>query len=1074
MVRFILTCGFCLYLTGALTQPLDSLIHSGFHLEKARALVDSGEHESAIRHLKYIDRRDTNYIQALVTLSGAYLANNQHQLAIETSGKGLAKPSAVRARLLLTQAAAYAQSNDYAKADSIYKLGAREYPFFTSFLVEHGKMWYEAGRYRDAESLFLKSLETSPYVATPHLHLGIIAMLRGEKTHGMMAMGIYLALRNQSNRQLVTLESFVKNELTDESTIEPSKSNPFARLDEIIRSRLAMESEYKTRIPIDAGVVRQFQLMFDQLAKNDYPTDNPTTKYYLPIYKRLIAESMQEPFMYHILQSTSIKVVPEWTKKNQKVLDQFYKVANSAIQQIRTTKTLDSSWGYQKPVSFHYNEDNQVESIGENDQAGEPDGLWYYYFPNGVRQAEGRYKAGKKIGSWKYYNDSGYLTAVENFDTGERLLYTERGEPWQKYTQKEAIEGEVFLYYPCGEVSEQLNYRNGQQQGVSKVLSPTGGVVEKLNYVSDTLQGPYESFYDTGEKRTIVNYKSGLMHGKYIRYHQNGKVESEGAYERGKATGAWKFYHTNGVVSEEGQYNNDEPSGVFRYYSRKGQLLEIRPYGANDKLHGQNQFFVNGKLHFELSFDSGRVVKAVYYNEAGEPAHTYTEKDGRLAGKGYMPTGELRVEFEYAEGLATGKWRYFDRWGNLESEYEYQGGKLHGKGVEYYANGKVKSVNHYENGETNGLYQSFHANGTLNTTGWYVDGKQEQLWLSYHLSGKVRTEDYFLSGVLTGESFYYNPDGSVFSRFDYVNGKIEDAVVFSAKGESELKRTGNGSSYNVVTYSRSGKELSTLGIQCGNNHGPAITRFADGRPFIENEFFNNKRNGPFKRYSTSGSLELEGYYQMGNSERIWSWYYPNGQLEVRGMFVADERDSVWVYYHENGKMSARHEFENGERHGITQFFNFGGALVMEYQYIKGDLVAWRAPGAAQWTPFNGSGVIRSKYPNGVVAFEDSFKNGQLHGSRKFFFENGVLFKEIQFQEGLDHGVNVVNYPTGKPRLRAHYAFDENHGLIEYYSPDGTLSETGQYVEGVANGTFSFFKNGKKTSETEFWYGSPIE
>src|SRR5262249_12462341 len=155
---------------------------------------------------------------------------------------------------------------------------------------------------------------------------------RGQKVRGMFSMGVYLALNNSANGQLVLLEHFVKNELTDENTI-PTSVNPYARLDEIIRAKISFEDEYKTKIPIDIGIVRQYQLLFEQLGEQVYSADDPWTRFYFAFYNDLRKSNVQEAFMYHILESAPQKVVKQWKEKNKKLMQQFFDAANTSLTQ---------------------------------------------------------------------------------------------------------------------------------------------------------------------------------------------------------------------------------------------------------------------------------------------------------------------------------------------------------------------------------------------------------------------------------------------------------------------------------------------------------------------------------------------------------------------------------------------------------------------------------------------------------------------------------------------------------------------------------------------------------------------
>lgn len=459
MIRCILFFIVTSFFSTHLVAQQDSLVNSGHQLERAKILSDSGKYEPAIKELKRIDPRDTNYVVALSRLTDAYLSIGEYREAIKVTEEGLNQASSHRSDFLVSQGMAYTQLGEYEKASNVFDLGINEFPFYPAFVLQKGKMYYVQKRYDEAEKLFFQGLELSPFNSISHLHLAIISMLRGEKVRGMMAMGLFLSINNQNNKQLVSLERFVKNQITDEGTIPPSSANPFARLDGIIRSRVAMESGYKHRIPIDAGIVRQYQLLFDQLALQQYNSADPWISFYLPVYQEIMKNNVQEAFVYHMLQSSSIKEVPEWTKKNKPVLEKFYGVVNTSMRKWREKKTLPQM-GYREEVTCWYDDDSRLESIGNKNAKGDEIGLWHFYHLNGALKAMGHFNdQGNKKGVWQYYNDLGHKIVLENHDTGLYERFTREGKPAQRYFLKDGkANGEVILYYDCGAVRERLNY----------------------------------------------------------------------------------------------------------------------------------------------------------------------------------------------------------------------------------------------------------------------------------------------------------------------------------------------------------------------------------------------------------------------------------------------------------------------------------------------------------------------------------------------------------------------------------------------------------------------------------------
>jgi uncharacterized protein len=1063
----------CSYLHGF--GQVDSLVNSGIQLEKAKVLTDSGLFDLAIKEIKRIEPRDTNYMTSLSSLVDLFLSKEQYLEAIETAQLGLEKPTSLRSNFMIAQGMAFTRAGEYEKAKAIFDAGIKEFPFYPAFILQKGKMYYAQGAYDEAEKLFLQALQLSPFNSISHLHLGIISMVRGEKVRGMMAMGIYLAINNTSNKQLVILEKFVKDELTDEFTVPPSTENAFTRLDGILRSRIAFEKGYKTRIPIDAGVIKQYQLMFDQLALQEYTSNDPWIKYYLPVYKQLIKNNLQDAFMYHLLKSTSIKQVPEWTKKNQSTLDRLYDVVNTTMKQLRGTKILPEL-GYKEAVTCWYDDNAQLESVGNKNAKDQKIGLWYFYFQNGVMKAKGDFdNQGNKKGIWKYYNNSGYLINIENFDTGLRERYTSEGKPWQKYyLRNEEVDGEVFIYYDCDALKEHLNYRNNKRNGSGEIYSINGTVLERFTYLNDSLNGKYESFFETGEKQLISNYQHGNLQGVIKRFHRNGKVFSQGEYKVGKATGNWKFYYDNGQVSEEGQYIDDNPTGEFRYYDRKGRLTELRNYNSDGKVQGENAYYNQGILHYKFINENGKMTASTYYDLTGKEIAQYKEENGIMKGRTHFPTGEVRSEYEYKDGKAIGVWKYYSRTGNLESEYEYADDEIHGTVVEYHPNGEIKVKVYYQHGVKHGPYQEYFSNGRIRARGWFQDGMTQQRWLYYHPNGVIKSDEYFLNNQQVGIAYYYAQDGKLFSYDEMMNEKILDYKIFNDQTEQVSTIENNEGKVDVISKYKTGIELQRIEILCGMLNGKNSIQFSDGTRFRSRNYLNGKLSGQIERTDAFGKLLNKGSYVDGNSEGIWTWYYSSGNKETIGNYLNDERDSVWTYYYENGKISKQNQFENGKRQGISKVYGPDGQLILEKKYNRGDLISYRVGGSPEdvWIVFSGKGVIKANYADGKPAVEEHYENGTLHGEEKIYYKNGKLFSHFNYSYGDYEGLQITYYPDGKIRTKRNYLMDDEHGSCEWYDETGKLERIEHYEFGYLNGICTVYNSGKKVKEVKFWYGLP--
>lgn len=144
------------YASGAGAQQ-DTLVNSGYQLEKAKILSDSGKYTLAIKELKRIDPRDTNYVAALSRLTDVYLVTGEYQEVIKATEEGLSQTSSYRSDFLVSQGMAYTQLGEYEKATNVFDLGIKEFPFYPAFVLQKGKMYYAQKKYDEAEKLFSRS-----------------------------------------------------------------------------------------------------------------------------------------------------------------------------------------------------------------------------------------------------------------------------------------------------------------------------------------------------------------------------------------------------------------------------------------------------------------------------------------------------------------------------------------------------------------------------------------------------------------------------------------------------------------------------------------------------------------------------------------------------------------------------------------------------------------------------------------------------------------------------------------------------------------------------------------------------
>ena len=89
------------------------------------------------------------------------------------------------------------------------------------------------------------------------------------------------------------------------------------------------------------------------------------------------------------------------------------------------------------------------------------------------------------------------------------------------------------------------------------------------------------------------------------------------------------------------------------------------------------------------------------------------------------------------------------------------------------------------------------------------------------------------------------------------------------------------------------------------------------------------------------------------------------------------------------------------------------------------------------------GIVKEFFENGKVYFECEFKNGLRNGICKIYFENGKVSIEKFYKDGMLEGKARVFHPTGRLYKELSYVDDIQDGKEVKYYPDGKVVESAE-------------------------------
>lgn len=122
---------------------------------------------------------------------------------------------------------------------------------------------------------------------------------------------------------------------------------------------------------------------------------------------------------------------------------------------------------------------------------------------------------------------------------------------------------------------------------------------------------------------------------------------------------------------------------------------------------------------------------------------------------------------------------------------------------------------------------------------------------------------------------------------------------------------------------------------------------------------NNKMNGTFKRWYTSGQLAIQCEFKEGKLDGLYETWYTNGQ----------KQSEEW--------------YKNNLRNGLQRSWYTTGQLFSEYKCINNET----------------DGLYQCWYRNGQKEIESSFKNGISHGLYQRWNTTGQKEKECYYSNG---------------------------------------------------------------------------
>jgi antitoxin component YwqK of YwqJK toxin-antitoxin module len=191
------------------------------------------------------------------------------------------------------------------------------------------------------------------------------------------------------------------------------------------------------------------------------------------------------------------------------------------------------------------------------DEKEKKNGVWKGFYPESKRpRYEGTFEHGKEIGVFSFYDDTKAksLIATREFNAIDNSAYTIfYDQAKNRVSEGKVIDklftGEWKYYHQASKIVMILeNYKNGKLEGLRSVYYPSGNIAEEISYQNNIKNGLYKSFSENGIILEQSIYKNNEYNGLATFKDAKDSIVSMGLFLNGKKFGIWEFFDNGKLV----------------------------------------------------------------------------------------------------------------------------------------------------------------------------------------------------------------------------------------------------------------------------------------------------------------------------------------------------------------------------------------------------------------------------------------------------------------------------------------------------------------------------------------------
>ncbi len=1081
IVFLMLVLGIIIKLTAQTPKNL-KIINSGDLIKKGIDLYENKKYDEAIDVFKSIPQNDTNYAISLYEYGMALAGSEKYSEAVDLAFSMLKNSYLInnKAQLYCLLGNCLDDAKRSSEAIEIYNKAIKEFPYNYQLCYNLALVYYKSDQLDKAEELLFKSLKLNVFHQSSHNLLGYINLKRGKLVPAILAFNMCVIISPGSKRgkaALETMENMFNGELNEEmekekfSFPEIYDNSCFDEIETLIKSNFALNKKYKVNSKITNIIIKQDQLVFENLKQYDTPK-GIYNEFYLPFFKSVMEENYFEEFSYYLFSGLENEKIKSFIEKNKSKVKKFKDWGAAYVSKKRMYQLSIENEKKDK-IKYFFNDNERLYSFGEmnNSKTPEKTGNWNYINQLGGIETFGVFEKNLKQGNWKSYYNNGQLNEDLQYKNDELDGFStknhENGEIKIKINlKKDKRDGEYAEYNFSGVISENASYKNGLIEGVYNEYFSQGQIYSQTEYKAGKKDGNFKRYFANGNIDMEVPYINGLANGKYIEYFLNGNIYAEGNYKDNFKTGYWKNYFFNKQLKNEGAYDEKgRKVGLWKSYYSNGVIEQQDNYSLNGKQNGESKYYNKyGDLLYTYTFKNELLTEITCYNKEKKEIGKFPEKRGIVEFKLFSADGKVTLLGKLKNGLKEGLWKKYDENGILIYEENYEKGEYEGNVKNYYKNGNISTYCEYKEDDKNGLYQSFYRDGTLKQEGYYGKDNMEGYWYTYYNNGNISEKKNYLNDKQNGFQEEFNYFGKKTIASFYENGFLISNEMIDTNGviySQDSLINGNG----MIKRKNLNGTLALKALFLSGHWKDTVVSFnGKGIKTFEGFYLNGRRDGLQNWYFDNGVLKSSTFYKYGDEEGLSKDFNEKGELNIETKYQ-NGRTEKMIYYYPNGKPEIVFNYEDGERFGHAKYFTMDGQFAFQILYQNSIPVSYsykeKDGKITDEKPINKeNGKLIAYFQNGSKAADISFNNGERNGKMILYFANGnkrqeknykddqiegvfrewnqqgVLISEIEYSKGDNSGYRKVFYANGKLEVEEHYVNDELHGQSVYYDKNG--------------------------------------